>query len=289
MFAKRTTLAAKDGAPTIWSLNVRQQRVQESVTLVDYNYRRPLDMLIATKPVDAKGYGAVFHYGDHFKDKTVGGEWAAIRAEELSVDRHRVSGSTDCPHLRVGHTFDLENHYFAAYDGKYLVTSVEVSAGDPVGSNGDVANSTRTFEARFTAIPIAVQFRAKQATPWPRIHGVMNAHVEADTSGDYAQIDDKGRYKLKMPFDVGTNKGLASSRWIRMAQSYAGAGYGQHFPLHKGTEVLVVHIDGDPDRPIIAGAVPNEVTPSPVVKGNATRSVLQTASGICVELEDLQG
>ena len=74
-----------------------------------------------------------------------------------------------------------------------------------------------------------------------------------------------------------------------MAQAYAGSSYGQHFPLHKGAEVLIAHIDGNPDRPVIVGAVPNPATPSPVIKGNATQSVMQTASGIRVEREDLQG
>jgi type VI secretion system secreted protein VgrG len=73
-----------------------------------------------------------------------------------------------------------------------------------------------------------------------------------------------------------------------MAQPYAGAGYGTHHPLHKGTEVLLLHIDGDPDRPIIAGAVPNPQTLSPSTSSNATQSVTQTASGIRVEMEDLQ-
>ncbi len=137
-------------------------------------------------------------------------------------------------------------------------------------------------------MPFDVPFRPRQLTPWPRISGVMHAHIEADTAGDVAQIDDQGRYKVKMPFDVGKKKGLTSSRWIRMAQPYAGPGYGSHAPQHKGTEVLVVHVDGDPDRPIIVNAVPNVVTPGPVTGKNSTQSVTQTASGIRVELEDLQ-
>jgi type VI secretion system secreted protein VgrG len=73
-----------------------------------------------------------------------------------------------------------------------------------------------------------------------------------------------------------------------MAQSYSGAGYGHHFPLHKGTEVLLVHIDGDPDRPVIVGSVPNPQSPSPTTTKNATQSVIQTASGLRLEMEDLQ-
>jgi type VI secretion system secreted protein VgrG len=290
-FRDKSNLTA-GGLPTIWSFHAREQRVEESLTLVDYNYRRPLDMLLATKPIDKAGFGTVFEYGDHYKDKGTGGELAKIRAEEILAHKRVAAGATDCERFRVGHTFELENHYFPAYDGKYLLTSVEHSGGVPVASVGEDfagdAGEARPYRARFTAIPFDVQFRPKRSTPWPRIGGVMNAHIEADTSGDYAQIDDKGRYKVKLTFDVETHKGLASSRWIRMAQSYAGASYGQHFPLHKGTEVLLVHVDGDPDRPIIAGAVPNEVTPSPVFSANASQSVLQTASGIRIELEDLQ-
>jgi type VI secretion system secreted protein VgrG len=73
-----------------------------------------------------------------------------------------------------------------------------------------------------------------------------------------------------------------------MAQPYSGPGYGSHHPLHKGTEVLIAHIDGDPDRPIIVGSVPNPHTPSPSTSANATQSVIQTASGIRIEMEDLQ-
>ena len=51
----------------------------------------------------------------------------------------------------------------------------------------------------------------------------------------------------------GKKNGKASAP-IRMAQPYAGTGHGMHFPLHKGTEVLLTFIDGDPDRPIIAAA-----------------------------------
>ena len=142
------------------------------------------------------------------------------------------------------------------------------------------------YRARFTSIPATVPFRPPRRTPWPRIDGVINAHIDADSNGDYAQIDGEGRYKVKLPFDVGTTKGLASSRWIRMAQAYAGPGYGNHFPQHKGTEVLLAHVDGDPDRPIIVGAVPNAVTPGTVMDKNASQSVMQTASGIRLELED---
>ena len=84
----------------------------------------------------------------------------------------------------------------------------------------------------------------------------------------YAEIDDLGRYKVILPFDQSGNAEGKASRWVRMAQPYAGANYGMHFPLHKGAEVLLTFVDGDPDRPIISGSVPNPDTMSPVTGGN---------------------
>jgi hypothetical protein len=52
-----------------------------------------------------------------------------------------------------------------------------------------------------------------------------------------------------------------------------------HFPLHKNTEVLLTFIEGDPDRPIIAAALPNPVSPSPVNSANQSKSVIQTGRG----------
>lgn len=272
---------------SIWDLHFRIKRVAANVALVDYNDQRPLDILVSTKKVDDGGFGQVMYYGEHFSDKSHGGEWARVRAEELATERKTVSGKSDCPRLRTGHSFELENHSFPAYDGKYLLTTLTHRAGlDPKLDLEDPTNVPTPYRARFEAVPLGVPYRARRKHAWPHIFGVISAHIEADTAGDFAQIDDQGRYKVKFPFDVGTHGGLGASRWIRMAQSYAGAGYGQHMPQHKGTEVLIAHVDGDPDRPLIVGAVPNPVTPSPVVSGNATQSVLQTASGIRVELED---
>lgn len=291
-FRERNNLAS-GSRHTIWDVSVQQRRVAHRVTVVDYNYRRPTDLLVSSEKVDVGGFGHVFLYGDHFKDKGVGDARARIRAEELAVQRRTMRGTTDCSRFRVGHTFEFENHHISEYDGRYLITGIEHRAGFEVPSSrrargADDEERPLDYQARFTAIPIDVPFRPARITPWPRIHGIINGHVEADTAGDYAQIDDQGRYKIKLPFDVGTQQGLSSSRWVRMAQSYAGAGYGQHFPLHKGTEVLIAHVDGDPDRPVVVGSVPNAATPGPVVDANATQSVTQTASGIRIEFEDLQ-
>jgi type VI secretion system secreted protein VgrG len=210
------------------------------------------------------------------------------------------SGRTDCSRFRVGHWFSLADADDPAHERKYLITAIDHAVGEvpddgaPTPGAGEQTDrrveppgkGAQRYSARFQAIPLDVPFRPEQVTPWPSIHGIMHGHVSADGSGKYAEIDEHGRYKVSFPFDSGNARGAAVSRWVRMAQPYSGPGYGSHHPLHKGVEVLIAFIDGDPDRPIIVGSVPNTHTPSPANKHNATQSVTRTASGIQLEMED---
>jgi hypothetical protein len=52
---------------------------------------------------------------------------------------------------------------------------------------------------------------------------------------------------------------------------------------------MIAFVEGDPDRPIIVGAVPDAETPSPVEQANQTQNVLRTESGNEVVMEDLRG
>ena len=53
--------------------------------------------------------------------------------------------------------------------------------------------------------------------------------------------------------------------------------------------IAALSLGGDPDRPFIAGAVPNTTTPSPVTEDNNTQNVLQTGGETRLEIEDDDG
>ena len=71
-----------------------------------------------------------------------------------------------------------------------------------------------------------------------------------------------------------------------MAQPHAGEDYGHHFPLKPGVEVTVTFADGDPDRPIISGSVPNPVTGSPVTSRDINFNRIKTVLGAFIEFKD---
>jgi type VI secretion system secreted protein VgrG len=146
------------------------------------------------------------------------------------------------------------------------------------------------YSNQFLAIPKSKVFRPHCGTAWPSIKGVMHAVVDGEDGGTpYAQIDDKGRYKVRFPFDMGDAGDGGASRWVRKSEAYAGPSQGMHFPLLKGAEVLVVFLDGDPDRPIISGAVFNEQNTSVVHQHNHTTNQIITPIGNTLTIDDTQG
>lgn len=274
---------ADDGRERIFGWERVRRRPPARVAVVDYHSEAPEMRIGGRATVDERGFGTVVRYGEHLAYLEQASTIARLRAQRFACESETYSGRTNARRLRAGHVFELVGHWHD--DGAYLVTEVTHRAGiSPERPDADAA----PYEARFVAIRIARQFRPALRTPWPTIHGVAHGHIAAEGDGTYAMMDEQGRYKVKLVFDLARTSGAAASIWIRKAQPYAGASEGSHHPLRKGTEVLVAFTDGDPDRPVIVGAVPNPLNPSPTTGANATQSVVETASGIRIELDDHQ-
>lgn len=258
-----------------------------AVLLRDYNWRAPSTQLAEQHDVDGRsGFGLQWRYGEHFKDSGEGQMLARIRAEQMLNRRELFEGICSVPGLAPGHRFQLAGAPIPELEISYLVTSVTPEIG-PLGDSGD-----ESYEYHFTAVPIerddppSVAYRSQLRTRKPQIVGFMHGIVDGEVVGTAAPIDVVGRYKIILPMDMVAQPGGKASRWIRMAQASSGTHYGIHFPLHVGTEVVISHMDGDPDRPVIMGSVPNTETMSPVVQDNATQSRIKTKSGILVEFDD---
>jgi len=160
-----------------------------------------------------------------------------------------------------------------------LVQSAFGTAGGELGA----------YENSFTAIDVETPFRPQRRTAKPFVPGVLTAVVETAQAGEYSEVDEDGRYRVRFAFDRSETEHGKASRPIRMAQPHAGAGYGFHFPLRDGVEVLITCVEGDPDRPIISGAIPNPTTPSTVAAKNATRNVIRTGGGTEINIDDTEG
>ncbi|MDC0742510.1 type VI secretion system Vgr family protein [Polyangium mundeleinium] len=264
-----------------------------SVKLTDYEYTKPGLDVSGKATISQQGSAEVVQYGDRFFTPAAGARLAKLRAEESKARQIVFQAAGTRTHLHVGKAFELEDHPRAKFNDRYLAIEVSHHANQAAGlSHFRKLIDLPYDEVYFVdvlAIPASVQFRAESRVPWPRIHGFENGVVDGAAESEYAQIDDMGRYNIKLHFDEGTNKDGKASTYVRMMQPHGGGIEGFHFPLRKGTEVIVSFLGGDPDRPVISGVVPNALTPSPVTSGNHTKNVIQTGGRNRWELEDKAG
>jgi type VI secretion system secreted protein VgrG len=271
----------------------RTTNLPAAVKLRDYDYTRPTIELSGAAPVSPSGSGEVSLFGERFWSPAAGQRLARIRAEELLARQsifHAVGTRT---HLSTGHTFELEDHPRASFNAPYLVVEAHHHGNQAVDSEHfrkilDLDHD-ELYVVDLTAIPAKTQFRPASVTPWPRIYGYELGNVDGAAASEYAQIDSHGRYAVKLKFDESELKDGNASTWVRMMQPHGGGTEGFHFPLRKGTEVVIAFVGGDPDRPVISGVVPNALTPSAVTSGNVTKNVIQTGGRNRLELDDQAG
>jgi type VI secretion system secreted protein VgrG len=268
----------------ILELSTDQRMVPKTWTIHDYNYRKPQLALLTTEKV-APGYaGDVVEYTPHVKTPEAASALAKVRAQELAAAELVYSGKSNVPALSPGARIRVTDHPdLDTVD--LLVVEVHHEATQTHGNAGAETNGARGYSNAFRAIPADRMYRPPRVTPRPTIAGLVNGVIDpgSGSSGQYAELDDQGRYRVRFLFDTSNRNGQYSSHPVRMLQNHAGENYGTHFPLKPGIEVMVGFVDGDPDRPVIVGAAANPLTPSPVVAGNAGLHRVKSITGTIID------
>lgn len=256
-----------------------------SYVVYDYNYRRASEVIWPrrdTRPEPGTPPGSTFEYGCHAKDEDEARAIHAVRLDEIRCRRVRYTGRSSIVGMAAGGQTKVEAPDPALDGTRILVTSVRHSVTPRVEGE-----ETLIYRNTFRAVGVEHTYRPKRRTPKPRIDGVVTGVVHGpggSTTGDVAHIDDEARYLVQFHFDWAAEPGQRASRWLRMAQPFGGRGTdGMQFPLKPGTEVVIGFVDGDPDRPLILGAIPNVHARSPVDAKTATLHRVTTADGIVVQ------
>jgi len=265
----------------------------QTVLLTDYDYLNPRLDVAGSSEVTSNGRGVISLYGQNFATPNEGGRYARIRAEELRARQRVFHGSGHAFHVRSGYRLKLDEHPQPALNATYMVVAVE-HYGNQAAENDEFRkilglDAKDEYRVEASAIRSDVQYRAPFRHAWPRIDGYEHATISGPADSPYAQIDDHGRYKLRIQFDESDLVDGSATTWVRMMQPHSGVNEGFHFPLRKGTEALLMFLGGDPDRPVIAGVVPNSITPSKVTSANHTMNVLQSGGLNRMEMRDDAG
>ncbi len=295
-----TGMETDAGRPSLTSFIWRQKPIPNKISVQTFNYESTTPFVAGEAftggEAQAAGSGGeVYYFGEELEDEAQANDFAAVRAEEILCRQKMFYGEGGAFHLRVGYYFEITGHYRDEVNREYLLTSIEHEGSQAAllmsGLRLALSEEERRafYRNKLEAIPHDVQFRAARVTPKPRFFGHVNAVVGADGSGNYAEIDDQGRYKVLFAFDRSASGGSKASGFVPMAQPYAGPNEGFHFPLRKNADVIVSFVDGDPDRPVISGVLPDALNPNVVIDQNSTINSILSAGGNKMEMEDQSG
>ncbi|AFJ48669.1 type VI secretion system Vgr family protein [Shimwellia blattae] len=282
-----------DGAELCcWGVRTWHKVVTGKVSTRHYNHR------IAQEPMDAtvSVRSPAVTTGEHYRYT----EPYLEAGEDTDPEPASESGAF---YARIRHERELnKSAYLHLFSNAYWLSPGMVI--DPAGANlDDVKNGVIIAfvsyrGSRDTRLYVSVWgmpyreeycFRPTEISR-PEVHGTIPGRVESREKNDpYAHLDESGRYRVRMDFNLEECEPGFAYPWLRMMKPVAGDNYGWHMPLVAGTEVGVAFHYGDPDRPYIAHAFHDSEHVDVVYRDNHSQNILRTAGGNTLRMEDLRG
>jgi type VI secretion system secreted protein VgrG len=233
----------------------------------DFGFETPSTDLMGSSDSTKATNGSkrrIYEYPGGFVKKDAAEGRAKLRMEEHEAPQKLLRGESYCRAFFPGAKTTLAKHYRDDANAAYALSRVSHSATPDGYSNA------------FEAFPAAVPFRPPRTTRKPAIPGTQTAIV-VGKSGEEIWTDKYGRVKVQFHWDQLGKNDENSSCWIRVAHGWAGKSWGQIFLPRIGQEVVVSFLEGDPDRPLITGAVYNaEQTVPYTLPGEQTKSTVKS-------------
>ncbi|MFY1030734.1 type VI secretion system tip protein TssI/VgrG [Pseudomonas asiatica] len=266
---------------TKWSSARRMQPTR--LALKSFDYKQPgnphLVQLNSVNQQGEVGQYEVFEYEGlyGYADADEGVRKARRRLEAMEVDGKTFHGESNCRVMEPGYYFELSQHYDhdndAPDDRQFLLLSVT-----HWGQNNYTNDGEAGYRNSFSCIRRKIPFRPALNTPRAGISGPQTAII-VGPPGEEIYTDELGRVKLQFHWDRNGEFNDQSSCWVRVAQAGASGGFGSIQIPRVGDEVVVVFLDGNPDRPLIMGSLYNSTnTPPWSLPANKTQSGFLTRS-----------
>jgi type VI secretion system secreted protein VgrG len=216
----------------------------------------------------------------HLSTPDLGAVFLGARALAADATSEIFRGSSNLRSMCSGYTFSVTKHPRAAWNRKYLLTEVahHVDQTPSYRSEGSGPGLTGGYGNRFSAVSSDIVFKPMQVTRKPKIYGPQTAFV-VGAPGEDMHIDSLGRVCVQFFWDRTRPPNTIDNTWVRVAQPWAGNGWGTYFWPRAKDEVVVQFLNGDPDNPVITGSVYNGVNVPPYpLPADSTRSGVKTRS-----------
>ncbi|MBN1960218.1 MAG: type VI secretion system tip protein VgrG [Deltaproteobacteria bacterium] len=279
-------IPADAGAPekeVVQSFYAGTQLHSTSIILHEYDWKQPAQPAHheASAQDNAQHDRIIYDSEPHICVSESGNDGAIrkqVRQEEFAALGKTGTGKGILIGFFAGSSFELVGHTQSELDCKYILVEVEHYGTVPDNWDGE-SNSETEYYNTFTVIPADVPFRPAHDTIRPTV-GMLTATV-VGPSGEEIHTDKDGRIKVQFHWDQDGQNDENSSCWIRVAQIWAGSGFGMLFIPRMGMEVVVQFVEGHPDRPLVTGCVYNGRNAPPIkLPDDKTKSGLVTRSSL---------
>ncbi|HAV8320022.1 TPA: type VI secretion system tip protein VgrG, partial [Escherichia coli] len=191
----------------------------------------------------------VYDYPGRFKSAH-GQNFARWQMDGWRNNAETARGMSRSPEIWPGRRIVLTGHPQANLNRKWQVVASELHGEQPQAVPGRSGSGT-TLNNHFAVIPADRTWRPQPLLK-PLVDGPQSA-VVTGPAGEEIFCDEHGRVRVKFNWDRYNPADQDSSCWIRVAQAWAGTGFGHLAIPRVGQEVIVDFLNGDPDQPIIMG------------------------------------
>ncbi|EEC7715610.1 type VI secretion system tip protein VgrG, partial [Escherichia coli] len=191
----------------------------------------------------------VYDYPGRFKSAH-GQNFARWQMDGWRNNAETARGMSRSPEIWPGRRIVLTGHPQANLNREWQVVASELHGEQPQAVPGRQGAGT-ALENHFAVIPADRTWRPQPLLK-PLVDGPQSA-VVTGPAGEEIFCDEHGRVRVRFNWDRYNPADQDSSCWIRVAQAWAGTGFGHLAIPRVGQEVIVDFLNGDPDQPIIMG------------------------------------
>jgi len=273
----RTATSMDGDEPAVFGVERRVSIRTGSVARSSYSFKKAL-RLEQTAARDEHTELEHYSFSEPFFEDARGKELAQRRLEELAWQKETFAIVTDCLAVEPGDQLRIVESALEEPKAYFVIARDLRHSYEAHGRSEDGSGGEETLFVHLTAIPLEVPFRPLRRHAKPRIDGTQTATVVAKegTEPEGLCTDKHGRVKVKFHWDRYGKDDDSACCFIRVEQMQTS---GSVVLPRVNWEVLVNFIDGDPDRPIVAGRLCNrQFMPPYALPEGKTRTSLQTAS-----------
>ncbi len=266
--------------PAIKRLAVRLQTHTTAVTLRDYDFRKPGLLLQTHHDNRQRPVLEDYHYPGGFSARDDGKHLPRRVLERHGAGHCVAEGGSDESAFVSGYFMRIKDHPRELWNDLWLLTQIDHHGRQPQVLEETAAgpDEFQGYKNTFLATPRDVFFRPPVHHEKPRAHGYQSAVVTGPVDSEI-HCDEFGRVKVQLVWDRDGQCDEHSSCWLRVAAGWAHDHYGAVMIPRVGMEVLVGFIDGDVDKPLVVGCLPNGANPVPLdLPADKTRSLWRSQS-----------